>query len=111
LSRRSAGVGELEVEQTVVVSVSDRLASQPKVLQVGEGLACRHVAPRPFAEQDLHPLRHRGIAGASGCIAQQLQAIVVVLLDEAAAALAVLEGMAVSRQHGGEALECRDPVE
>ena len=74
---------------------------------MGEGLACRHVAPRPFAEQDLHPLRHRGITGASGCIAQQLQAIVVVLLDEAAAALAVLEGMTVSWQHGGEALEVR----
>ena len=35
----------------------------------------------------------------------------VVLLDEAAAALAVLEGVAVSREHGGEALECRHPVE
>jgi len=48
---------------------------------VGERLARRHVAPRPFTEQDLHPLGHRCVTRGVGGFTQDVESFVVMMLD------------------------------
>ena len=78
---------------------------------MGERLARRHVAPRPFTEQDLHPLGHRCVTRGVGGFTQDVESFVVMMLDVGATTGAVVERMAVGRKDGGDTFESSDAVE
>ena len=79
-------LGEAEPQEAVVVATGIGLAGDAEMLEVGVGLTGGHLAPGAFLEQHLHPGVDRGVGDVGGGIAEQLEPVVVVFADVAAAA-------------------------